>query len=216
MEIFLDTANVDEVATYADIINGVTTNPSLIAKSRCNDLCEHIIKICRLVSGLVSVEVSSIEYDSMLAEGKMLAKIHDNVCVKLPCTRDGLKACKQLSTAGIPTNMTLCFSPPQALLAAKCGATYVSPFVGRLDDTGYDGMSLVEDIVNIYKAQKYGTKILVASIRSPQHVTQAAMLGADAVTMPPQILWQCFEHPFTVKGLEIFAKDVKDLSKSVS
>ncbi|MDR0632268.1 MAG: fructose-6-phosphate aldolase [Holosporaceae bacterium] len=209
MEIFLDTANPDDVTFYADFIDGVTTNPSLIAKSDCNDINALIKKICQSISGPVSVEVISEKYENMLTEGEKIAKIHSNVCVKLPCTFDGLRVCKKLSTNGIPTNMTLCFSPSQALLAAKCGATYVSPFVGRLDDIGHDGISLVEEIIDIYKASMYETRVLVSSIRNLQHVVQAAMLGADAITISPQILKQCFDHPLTSRGLEIFAKDWK-------
>jgi transaldolase len=155
------------------------------------------------------VEVISEKYDDMLAESKKIAKIRNNICVKLPCTFDGLRVCRNLSSEGISTNVTLCFSPTQALLAAKCGATYVSPFIGRLDDVGHDGISLVEQLVDIFDMHGYETKVLAASVRSLQHVIQSAMLGVGAITLPPQILKQCFDHPLTIKGLEIFAKDWK-------
>ncbi|MDR1982912.1 MAG: fructose-6-phosphate aldolase [Holosporaceae bacterium] len=209
MEIFLDTVNVSEVSLYRDFIDGVTTNPSMIVKSGLVDYKASIKKICQLVSGPVSVEVISDKYDDMLEEGKQITKIHNNICVKLPCTFDGLQVCKKLSSSGVSTNLTLCFSPAQALLAAKCGATYVSPFVGRLDDIGHDGMSLVEEIIDIFEVHGYETRVLVASVRNLQHVIQAAMLGAGAITVPSQILKQCFDHPLTIKGLENFTKDWK-------
>jgi transaldolase len=209
MEIFLDTANVDEMVLYKDFTDGVTTNPSLLAGSASRDLSVLVREICRTVSGPVSVEVISEKYDDMLTEGREIAKIANNVCVKLPCTFDGLRTCRKLSSEGISTNVTLCFSPSQALLAAGCGATYVSPFVGRLDDVGQDGMSLAEEIIDIFDIQNYETKVLVASVRNVQHVIQAALAGADAVTMPPAVLRQCFAHPLTDRGLEIFKKDWK-------
>jgi transaldolase len=211
MEIFLDTINLDEVNLYMDFIDGITTNPSMIAKYGHLDYQASIKSICQLVSGPVSVEVMSEKYDDMLKESKQIAKIHSNICVKLPCTPDGLRVCKKLSSDGISTNLTLCFSSMQALLAAKCGATYVSPFVGRLDDVGHSGISLVEEIIDIFDAHGYETRVLVASIRNLQHVIQAAMLGANAITLPPQILKQCFNHPLTTKGLEIFEKDWKKI-----
>ncbi|MDR0968539.1 MAG: fructose-6-phosphate aldolase [Holosporaceae bacterium] len=209
MEIFLDTADIDDIELYKDFIDGVTTNPSLAAKSGAKDFEGLIKKICKTVSGPVSAEVVSETYDGMLAEGKRLAKIHSAVCVKLPCTFDGLRVCKALSADGISTNLTLCFSPTQGLLAAKCGATYVSPFIGRLDDIGHDGMALIEELVDVFDVHGYETKVLAASVRNLQHVIQSAMIGAGAITMPPKILAQCFDHPLTTKGLEIFAKDWK-------
>jgi transaldolase len=209
MEFFLDTADSSEINFYRDFIDGVTTNPAIIAESGVGDIGVFVRDTCRSVSGPISVEVISEEYDSILEEGNRLAGLSDNVCVKLPCTFDGLRACKKLSASGIATNLTLCFSSTQALLAAKCGATYVSPFVGRLDDIGCDGMSLIEEIVDIFQNYGYETKVLVASVRNLQHVIQAAMLGADAITMPPAILKQCFGHPLTAKGLEIFKKAVE-------
>lgn len=206
MEVFLDTANLDEIILYKDFINGVTTNPSIISK--CKSDFEAIIKdICGLVAGPVSAEVTSSNYDDMLEEGKRLSKIHFNVCVKLPCTFDGLRVCGKLSESGIATNMTLCFSPSQAIFAAKNGATYVSPFIGRLDDVGDDGMRLIQEIREIFDAQQYDTKVLAASVRGVQHVIQAASIGVESITMPAKILQQCLEHPLTDKGIAIFAKD---------
>jgi transaldolase len=209
MEIFLDTADLDEIALYKDFIDGVTTNPSIISKIGTDNFEARVKEICRLVSGPVSAEVASEKYDDMLEEGRRLAKIYSNVCVKLPCTFDGLRVCKTLSSEGISTNLTLCFSPTQALLAAKCGATYVSPFIGRLDDVGHDGILLIEEILDIFETHGYETRVLAASVRNIQHVIQSATLGAGAITLPPQILKQCFDHPLTTKGLEIFAKDWK-------
>ncbi|MDR2107004.1 MAG: fructose-6-phosphate aldolase [Holosporaceae bacterium] len=209
MEIFLDTVNLDEIALYEDFIDGVTTNPSLLAGINSNAVRELLQKICKSVSGPVSIEVISEKYEDMLVEGREIAKINNNVCVKLPCTFDGLRVCRKLSSEGISTNLTLCFSPTQALLAAACGATYISPFAGRLDDVGQDGMSLVEETVDIFDVQGCETRVLVASVRNVQHVIQAALCGADAITVPPAVLKQCFIHPLTDKGLEIFKKDWK-------
>ncbi|MDR0556215.1 MAG: transaldolase family protein [Holosporaceae bacterium] len=209
MEIFLDTASIEDVVFWESFIDGVTTNPSLIAKSGAEDYEVLVKEICQLVRGPVSLEVLSEKYETMLTEGRRIAKINSNICVKLPCTFDGLRVCKELSLEGISTNMTLCFSSAQALLAAKCGATYVSPFVGRLEDVGHDGIHLLEEVLDLYNQQGYETRVLAASIRSLQHVIQAAMLGVDAITLPPLILRQCFEHPLTWKGLEIFANDLK-------
>jgi len=209
MEIFLDTANLDEIKLYKDFIDGVTTNPSIMAGSDAKDINSRIKEICKIVSGPVSVEVTSENYDDMLAEAKRISQVHNDVCVKLPCTFDGLRICGQLADDGIAVNMTLCFSPAQAILAAKCGAVYVSPFIGRLDDIGQDGMNLIEEIVNIYEAQNYETVVLAASVRNMQHVIQTALLGVGAITVPPAIFKQFFEHPLTTKGLEIFARDWK-------
>ncbi|MDR3156212.1 MAG: transaldolase family protein [Holosporaceae bacterium] len=207
MEIFLDTAEIEEIDLFRDFIDGVTTNPSLMARSKF-DNCDELIKaICGMVSGPVSVEVLSDDSDMMLEEGKRLSAIHGNVCVKLPCTLGGLRVCRQLSKIGIMTNLTLCFSSTQALLAAQCGATYVSPFIGRLDDVGHDGIGLVKEILEIYDACGYRTKVLSASVRNISHVIQSARLGAGAITMPAKILQQCFLHPLTDAGLETFRKD---------
>ncbi|MDR1375777.1 MAG: fructose-6-phosphate aldolase [Holosporaceae bacterium] len=207
MELFLDTAELDEIVKYRDFIDGVTTNPSIMSKYKLSDHGSLIKEICKVVSGHVSVEVISQKYDDMVKEGRRISKICDNVCVKLPCTSDGLRACKTLSIKGIPTNLTLCFSSIQALLAAKCGATYVSPFLGRLDDNGHDGMLLVEEIVEIFDAQGYETKVLSASVRNLQHVIQSARVGASAITISPQIFGQCLQHHLTTLGLERFSED---------
>ncbi len=207
MEIFLDTAEIEDIRKYRDFIDGVTTNPSLMSKRGGDNPLDVIREICDTIDGPISAEVLSNTYKDMLKEGKALAAVHSNVCVKLPCTVDGLKVCKALSSEGISTNLTLCFSPTQALIAAKCGATYVSPFIGRLDDIGQDGTELIENIVDIYEVNGYETKVLAASVRGVQHVVQAAILGADAITLPTKILKQCFEHPLTTAGLEKFASD---------
>jgi transaldolase len=214
MEIFLDTAEIEEISQFRDFIDGVTTNPTIMARSKFDSPDELIGEICRMVSGPVSVEVLSDDPDAMLKEGKHLSAIHSNVCVKLPCTLNGLGVCKQLSKIGIMTNLTLCFSPTQALLAAKCGATYVSPFIGRLDDIGHDGMGLVEEILEIYDACGYKTKVLSASVRNISHVVQSAQLGVGAITMPAKILQQCFLHPLTDAGLETFRNDWNKRTKS--
>jgi transaldolase len=209
VKIFLDTADIEDISSYIDFIDGVTTNPSIMSHYKYEDRNSIVHRICSLVSGHVSVEVESGTFSAMLREGEEIAAIHNNVCVKLPCTYDGLRVCKKLSSAGIATNLTLCFSPAQAILAAKCRATYVSPFVGRLDDAGHDGMSLVREIVEIYNANLFDTQVLVASIRNLQHVIQAAAIGVGAITMPTKILGSCFEHPLTDIGLKIFANDSK-------
>jgi len=210
MKFFVDTADVAEIAELAatGLLDGVTTNPSLVAKSGRN-FFEVIKEICALVDGPVSAEVTATTYDRMLAEGRRLAELAPNVCVKLPLIWDGLKACKTLTDDGIQVNVTLCFSPAQALLAAKAGATFVSPFVGRLDDIAYDGMALIGDIVEIFGNYRVtlATEVLVASIRHPGHVVEAARLGAGVATMPPKILRQLAEHPLTDKGLAAFLKD---------
>lgn len=212
MEIFLDTAVVEDIKTYKDFIDGVTTNPTLMAKCAGANPHDVIREISDIISGPISAEVLSDNFDDMLQEGYGLSKIGSNICVKLPCTIDGLKTCKALSMKGISTNLTLCFSPTQALLAAKCGATYVSPFIGRLDDIGHNGLDLIKDIVDIYDINGYETKVLAASVRGVQHVVQAAMAGADAVTLPTKILKQCFDHPLTTQGLQKFAEDWKNRS----
>jgi transaldolase len=200
---------LDEIIFYKDFIDGVTTNPSIIAKSGVSDVNFLIKEICHIVCGRVSVEVTSEGYENMLKEGTMLSQIHDNVCVKLPCTFDGFRVCKKLSDDGIAVNMTLCFSLTQALLAAKCGALYVSPFIGRLDDAGQSGISLVSEIVDAVIGCGYEICVLAASVRNVDHVAGAASAGVDAVTVPPSVFKSCFEHPLTTKGLEIFKKDTE-------
>jgi transaldolase len=210
MKFFVDTADVGEIAELAatGLLDGVTTNPSLVAKSGRNFL-EVVREICELVEGPVSAEVTAITTDAMLAEGRKLAQLAPNVCVKLPLTWDGLKACRTLSDEGTQVNVTLCFTPAQALLAAKAGATFVSPFVGRLDDIGHDGMQVIAEIVEIFRNYRgaLNTEVLVASVRHSGHVVEAARLGADVVTMPPKILQQLIHHPLTDKGLAAFLKD---------
>lgn len=208
MKLFVDSADSAVIADLAKtgLIDGVTTNPSLIAKSG-RDLGEAIGDICQLVSGPVSAEVGATETDAMIAEGKALAKIAKNVVVKLPLTEDGLKACKALRDANIKVNVTLCFSAAQALLAAKAGASFISPFVGRLDDIGSDGMQLIDDITSIYANYEYETEVLVASIRSVAHVIDAALIGAHVATVPPAIITAMLKHPLTDKGLAAFLAD---------
>ena len=210
MKFFIDTADVREIEDLAasGLVDGVTTNPSLIAKSGRN-FVEVVREICAIVPGPVSAEVAATDVDGMLAEGRHLARIAENVCVKLPLTWEGLRACKTFSRDGIATNVTLCFSAAQALLAAKAGATFVSPFIGRLDDIGHDGMGLIADIVEIYRQYPatVRTEVLVASVRSVNHVTDAARLGAHVATLPPKILRDLAKHPLTDKGLAGFLKD---------
>ena len=210
MKFFVDTADVDEISELAatGLLDGVTTNPSLGAKSGRN-FFEVVQEICALVHGPVSAEVAATAYDRMLAEGQRLAELAPNVCVKVPLTWDGLKVCRALANDGIQVNVTLCFTAAQALLAAKAGATFVSPFVGRLDDIGSDGMALIADIVQIFRnyRDRYNTEVLVASVRHPGHVIEAARLGADVATLPPKILHQLVQHPLTDKGLAAFIKD---------
>jgi len=208
MKFFADTAIIDDIRDLADagLLDGVTTNPSLIAKSGRNFL-EVVAEICEIVEGPVSAEVVALDFEGMLREAEIVRKIADNVAVKLPLTIDGLKACKALTDDGTMVNVTLCFSANQALLAAKAGATFVSPFVGRHDDIGFDGMDLIEDIRLIYDNYDYGTEILVASVRHPIHVLQAAKIGADVMTAPPSVIKQLVKHPLTDKGIEAFMAD---------
>lgn len=209
MKFFLDTAELDEIKDLAatGLVDGVTTNPSLIAKSG-RDFIEAIREICDIVEGPVSAEVTATDFESMIAEGRHLAAIAPNVTVKVPLTPDGLKACRRLADDGTMVNVTLCFSPAQALLAAKAGASFISPFVGRLDDIGADGMQLIADIVDIYSAYpQFETEVLVASVRHVSHVIESAKLGADVATFPPQVLRQMFKHPLTDKGLAAFLAD---------
>ncbi len=208
MKFFVDTAVVSEIAELNDygLLDGVTTNPSLIAKSG-RDFKEVIAEICALVEGPVSAEVASMVYEGMVAEGEHLAKIAKNVVIKLPLTLPGLKACRYFAQKGIKTNVTLCFTANQALLAAKAGATYISPFLGRLDDINIDGMDLIRDIREIYDNYGFETQILAASIRSANHVKEAALAGADVATIPPNVIKGLANHVLTDKGLEQFAKD---------
>ena len=208
MKFFIDSADLDAISELADIglVDGVTTNPSIIAKSG-RDFKEVIAEICKLTPGHVSAEVVATNAKEMISEGRTLRKIADNVCVKLPLTMDGLKACNTLSKEGIPTNVTLCFSPNQALLAAKVGATYISPFIGRLDDITLDGLELIEDIRTIYDNYGFETEILAASIRSVNHVKDCALVGADVMTAPPKVVKSLANHVLTDKGLAAFLKD---------
>ena len=209
MKFFIDTADVDEIreAAALGILDGVTTNPSLIARTgRAHK--ETILEICEIVDGPVSVEVTAEDTDGMLAQAEGFASWADNVIIKVPLTPEGLKACKQLTSQGVGVNVTLCFSPNQALLAAKAGATYISPFVGRLDDIASDGMQLIEDIVEIYSNYpELSTEVLVASVRHPHHVHQAALIGADVATVPFGVIHKMFSHPLTDIGIEKFAAD---------
>lgn len=208
MKFFVDTADVKEIRELNDLglVDGVTTNPSLIAKSGRNIL-EVTKEICDIVKGPVSAEVTATEYDDMMKEAAVLSKIADNICIKLPLTLDGLKACKHLVADGHKTNVTLCFSANQALLAAKAGATYISPFIGRVDDMGINGMELIAEIRTIYDNYDFRTEILAASIRTVNHVKEAALIGADVVTAPPATLKALVKHPLTDKGLEAFLAD---------
>ncbi|KZY04557.1 MULTISPECIES: fructose-6-phosphate aldolase [unclassified Sulfitobacter] len=208
MKFFVDTAEIDAIAELNDLgmVDGVTTNPSLILKSG-RDILEVTKEICDLVDGPVSAEVVALESDAMIAEGRKLAEIADNITIKLPLTWDGLKACKVLSGDGHMVNVTLCFSANQALLAAKAGATFISPFIGRLDDINLDGMDLIQDIRTIYDNYGFETQILAASIRSVNHVLDAARIGADVMTAPPDVIKKLAAHPLTDKGLEQFMKD---------
>ena len=208
MKFFVDTADTQDIKALAKagLIDGVTTNPTLIKKSG-RDFRDVLLEICALIDGPVSAEVTSLAADGMIKEGRTLAKLAPNVTVKLPLTVDGLAACRELSSSGIQTNVTLCFSANQALLAAKAGATFISPFVGRLDDIHIDGMSLIEDIRTIYDNYNLQTEILVASIRSPNHIKESALVGADVATAPPKVIWSLSEHPLTKSGLDTFMKD---------
>src|SRR5258707_3175723 len=208
MKFFLDTANLDELkaGTRLGIVDGVTTNPSLIAREGV-PIEEQIRKICEIVDGDISAEVVATDSEQMLVEGRKLARIHKNVVVKVPLTRDGIRACSIFSREGIRVNVTLCFSAGQALLAAKAGAYFVSPFVGRLDDIGQTGMDLIRAIVTIYKNYGFKTQVLAASMRSPTHVIDAATAGSHIATMPLKVLDMLFNHPLTDKGLEQFLKD---------
>ena len=208
MKFFVDTADTKDIAELAatGLLDGVTTNPSLIHKSGRKFL-EVVAEICGIVDGPVSAEVVALDYEGMIREAEIVRKIADNIAVKLPLTIDGLKACKTLTGDGTMVNVTLCFSANQALLAAKAGASFISPFVGRHDDIGFDGMDLIEDIRLIYDNYDFGTEILVASVRHPIHVLQAAKIGADVMTAPPAVIKQLVKHPLTDKGIESFMAD---------
>jgi transaldolase len=221
MKFFVDTADVAEIRSLAasGLLDGVTTNPSLVAKSG-RPMLDVVREIAQLVPGPVSAEVTATDFDTMVKEGRKLHAIgkqaHDNIAVKVPLTPDGLRACKTLSSDGIMVNVTLCFSAAQAILAAKAGATFISPFVGRLDDIGQDGMALIADIVQIYRQYPgFRTEVLVASVRHPQHVVAAAKLGAHVATVPPNILKQLFRHPLTDTGLKAFLDDWAKTGQSI-
>ena len=215
MKIFIDTANINEIkeASALGLIDGVTTNPSLVAKEKCKagDLLK---QICSIVSGPVSAEVIGVTAVDMIKEANELVKIADNIVIKIPLIKEGLKAVKVLSGNGIKTNVTLCFSSSQALLAAKAGATYVSPFIGRLDDISQRGMDLISDIKTIYANYKFKTEIIVASVRNPMHVVDAALIGADIATVPFSVIEQLIKHPLTDIGLQRFLEDYKKIPKS--
>ncbi|HMM81382.1 MAG TPA: fructose-6-phosphate aldolase [Pyrinomonadaceae bacterium] len=216
MKFFIDTANLDEIreANEMGLVDGVTTNPSLITKEGNVDFKEHIGRICEIVDGDVSAEVTALDLDGMMKEGREYAKIAKNVVIKCPMTVDGMKATRKLADEGIPVNVTLCFSATQALIAAKAGAKYISPFIGRLDDISHDGMELIHQIVQIYDNYGFTTEVLAASIRSPMHIVNAALAGADVATIPFKVITQLIKHPLTDNGLEAFLADWKKGGRS--
>jgi transaldolase len=216
MKIFLDTADVAEIREYAatGLVDGVTTNPSLAAKTG-RDYGDSLKEICSVVSGSVSAEVISTDFDGMIKEGKAVSKIAKNITIKVPSTWDGLKACRAFANEGLMVNVTLCFSPIQAMLAAKAGATFISPFIGRVDDVGEDGMGLIRDIRAIFDNYGFKTEILAASIRSVSHVREAALSGADVATMPTEIFKKLMSHPLTDKGLATFIADAKKANVTI-
>ena len=216
MKFFVDTANIEEIENLipTGLVDGVTTNPSLIAKQG-EDMAKTIKAICSIVSGPVSAEVTATEFSKMLEEGEYLASLAKNVAVKVPLTVDGLKTCKALREKGTMVNVTLCFSAAQALLAAKSGATFISPFVGRLDDIGEKGMDLIDDIVVMYENYAFDTEVLVASVRSKQHLIDAAVIGAHVSTLPPKVIYELYEHPLTDKGLKTFLDDWAKTGQSI-
>lgn len=217
MKFFLDTADVEEIRKLVPtgLVDGVTTNPSLIAKSG-GDIREVLKEICTMVDGPVSAEVTALDYEGMMKEAESFLPIGQNITIKVPLTPDGLRACKTLSDRGVMVNVTLCFSPGQALLAAKAGAAFISPFLGRLDDIGHDGMELIAQIAEIYSNYpNFKTEILAASIRHTLHVVDAARIGADVVTVPPKVLHQLYLHPLTDKGIEAFLKDWQATGQSI-
>jgi transaldolase len=212
MRFFIDTANVAEIRQLAWLIDGVTTNPSLVAKEK-RPFEDTIAEICEIVDGPISAEVTALDAQGMIEQGKKLAKIHHNVVIKIPMTEEGMKAVIGLSNEGIQTNVTLVFSPAQALLAAKCGASFASPFVGRIDDVGGDGMDIVSQILDIYDQYTFDTELIVASVRHPGHVLQAALLGAEIATVPYAVLKKLFNHPLTDVGIDRFIKDWEGVPK---
>jgi transaldolase len=216
MKFFIDTANLDEIRECSELglIDGVTTNPSLVAKEGDVDFKEHLAKICELVKGDVSAEVTALDTEGMLKEGREYAKVASNVIIKTPMTLDGLKATRQFRSEGTKVNMTLCFSAAQALLAAKAGANYISPFIGRIDDIATDGMQLIRDIVQIYDNYGFATEVLAASIRHPMHIVDCALAGADVATIPFKVIQQLVKHPLTDKGLDAFLADWKKSGRS--
>jgi len=216
MKFFVDSADIKQIEDLmpTGLIDGVTTNPSLIAKNG-DDMAKTIKDICALVSGPVSAEVTATDSDKMLEEGQYLASLAKNVTIKVPLTINGLKTCKALRAQGTQVNVTLCFSATQALLAAKAGASFISPFVGRLDDIGEKGMDLIEDIVVIYENYSFETEVLVASVRSKQHVIDAAIIGAHVATLPPKVIYELYEHPLTDKGLKAFLDDWGKTGQSI-
>jgi len=211
MKFFIDTANLDEIreANELGLIDGVTTNPSLVAKEGDVDFKEHLKKICDMVKGDISAEVTALDTEGMLREGRDYAKVASNVVIKVPLTLDGLKACRTFRAEDTKVNVTLCFSAAQALLAAKAGASYISPFIGRIDDTANDGMELIRQIVQIYDNYGFATEVLAASIRHPMHIVDCALAGADVATIPFKVIQQLVKHPLTDKGLEGFLSDWK-------
>ena len=212
MKFFIDTADLDEIreANAMGVLDGVTTNPSLMKKAGGSNFHEHIYRICEIVDGDVSAEVTATDYAGIMSEGRELAGIHENVVVKVPLIMDGIKALKSFKEEGIRTNCTLCFSPTQALIAAKAGATYISPFMGRVDDIASDGLKLVEEIVEIYLNYGYSTEVLAASIRHPMHVVRCAQIGVDVATIPFDVIKKLIKHPLTDIGLERFLADWAD------
>ncbi len=218
MKFFVDTADLEEIREAASlgVLDGVTTNPSLMRKAGNVNFHEHIYRICELVDGDVSAEVTAVDYDGIMEQARQLAPIHKNVVVKVPLIPDGIKALKTCSEEGIRTNCTLCFSPTQALIAAKAGANYISPFIGRLDDISTNGMELIEQIVRIYRQYDFATEVLAASIRHPLHVVEAALVGADVATMPLGVIKKLLHHPLTDIGLERFLADWREYEAAAS
>ncbi len=218
MKFFVDTADLEEIREAASlgVLDGVTTNPSLMRKAGNVNFHEHIYRICELVDGDVSAEVTAVEYDGIMEQARQLAPIHKNVVVKVPLIPDGIKALKTCSEEGVRTNCTLCFSPTQALIAAKAGANYISPFIGRLDDISTNGMELIEQIVRIYRQYDFATEVLAASIRHPLHVVEAALVGADVATMPLGVIKKLLHHPLTDIGLERFLADWREYEAAAS
>ncbi len=218
MKFFVDTADLEEIREAASlgVLDGVTTNPSLMRKAGNVNFHEHIYRICELVDGDVSAEVTAVDYDGIMEQARQLAPIHKNVVVKVPLIPDGIKALKTCSEEGVRTNCTLCFSPTQALIAAKAGANYISPFIGRLDDISSNGMELIEQIVRIYRQYDFATEVLAASIRHPLHVVEAALVGADVATMPLGVIKKLLHHPLTDIGLERFLADWREYEAAAS